>query len=128
MGIERGVSDYLYDTVILIDALRGHEPAKSELLRHKRNWISRISWTEMLAGARPEEVDLIEDYLRNFSVVELSEEIGRRAAVIRAQRQSINLSDAIILASAQTAGKILVTRNTRDFPPQMPGVRVPYSL
>jgi predicted nucleic acid-binding protein len=122
------VSDYLYDTVILIDALRDLDAAKSELLRHKRNWISRVTWIEVLAGARPEEIDLIEDYLRNFSVVELSEDIGRRAAVIRSQRPSMTLPDAIILASAQTAGKILVTRNTKDFPSQMPGVRVPYSV
>lgn len=122
------MSDYLYDTVILIDALRDVDAAKAELLRHKRNWISRVTWVELLAGSKPEEIDLIEDYLRNFSVVDLSEEVGRRAAVIRSQRPSMKLPDAIILASAQTAGKILVTRNTRDFPAQMPGVRVPYSL
>jgi hypothetical protein len=122
------VSDYLFDTVILIDGLRGVDAAKAELLRNKRNWISRITWIEVLAGARPDETDLIEEFLRSFSVVELSEEIGRRAAAIRMQRHSVKLPDAIILASAQTVGKILVTRNTRDFPAQMPGVRVPYSV
>jgi predicted nucleic acid-binding protein len=122
------VSDYLFDTVILVDALRDVGPAKQELLRHKRNWISRITWIEILACARPEETESVEDFLRNFSVIELSEEIGRRAAAIRAQRPSIAIADAIIWASAQISGKILVTRNTRDFPAQMPGIRVPYSL
>ena len=35
---------------------------------------------------------------------------------------------AIILASAQSSGRILVTRNTVDFPAEMPGIRVPYKL
>ena len=122
------MSDYLFDTVILIDALRDVDQAKAELLRNKRNWISRITWIEVLAGAQPDESDVVEEFLRNFSVVELSEEIGRRAASIRTQRRSVKLPDAIILASAQTAGKILVTRNTQDFPAEMPGVRVPYSV
>ena len=122
------MSDYLFDTVILIDALRDVGGAKAELVRNRRNWISRITWIEVLSGARPEESDLVEEFLRNFSVVELSEEIGGRAAAIRMQRRSMKLPDALILASAQTAGKILVTRNTKDFPAQMPGVRVPYSL
>ena len=36
--------------------------------------------------------------------------------------------DAIILATAQIRGRVLVTRNTRDFPANMPGIRVPYTL
>lgn len=39
----------------------------------------------------------------------------------------MKLLDALILATAQTSGAILVTRNTEDFP-EMPGVRVPYKL
>lgn len=128
LGFGPGVSDYLFDTVILIDALRDVAPARVELLRHKRNWISRISWIEVMAGARPEESEIVEDFLRHFSVVEISEDVGRRAAAIRSQRRSLKLPDAIIWASAQTSGKIIVTRNTRDFPAQMPGIRVPYAL
>ena len=40
----------------------------------------------------------------------------------------IKLPDALILASARVRGWQLVTRNTRDFPADMPGVRVPYQL
>jgi predicted nucleic acid-binding protein len=122
------VSEYLFDTVILIDALRDVPPAKLELLRQKRNWISRITWIEVMAGAESEETEIIEAFLRHFSIVELSEDVGRRAAALRVQRRSMKLPDAIIWASAQTSGKILVTRNTRDFPAQMPGIRVPYTL
>ena len=40
----------------------------------------------------------------------------------------VKLPDAIILATAQSAASILVTRNTRDFPVGPPGIRVPYKL
>ena len=40
----------------------------------------------------------------------------------------MKLLDALILATAQIYGAILVTRNTRDFPATMPGIRVPYTL
>jgi predicted nucleic acid-binding protein len=122
------VSEYVFDTVILIDALRGVEQARRELLAQRRHWISRITWTEVMAGARPDEDAATEDFLRHFSVIELSEEVGRRAALIRSQQRAIRLPDAIIWASAQISGRILVTRNTRDFPAKMPGIRVPYTL
>jgi predicted nucleic acid-binding protein len=38
----------------------------------------------------------------------------------------MKLPDAIIWAAAQSEDRILVTRNTRDFPAEDPGVRVPY--
>lgn len=128
LGSRSHVTEHLYDTVILIDALRDVEPAKKELLRNKRNWISRITWIEVLAGAGSDDANAIEEFLSYFSVIELSEEIGRRAALIRAQHRKIRLPDAIIWASAQTTARILVTRNTKDFPAQMPGIRVPYTV
>ena len=122
------MSEYVLDTVILVDALVGVEQAKRELLARRRHWISRITWTEILAAATPDDETDTEEFLRFFSVIEVSEEIGRRAALIRLQQKAIKLPDAIIWASAQTTGRILVTRNTRDFPAKMPGIRVPYTL
>ena len=121
------VSEYVLDTVILVDALMGVEQAKRELLARRRNWISRITWTEVMAGASADGDYETENFLRFFSVIEVSEEIGRRAALISSQN-AIKLPDAIIWASAQTTGRILVTRNTRDFPAKLPGIRVPYTL
>lgn len=59
---------------------------------------------------------------------EIDEHIARRAAALRHQRRPLKSPDAIILASAQARGWILVTRNTKDFPVDMPGIRVPYTL
>ena len=40
----------------------------------------------------------------------------------------MSLPDAMVLATAQINGSILVTRNTKDFPANLPGIRVPYTL
>jgi hypothetical protein len=40
----------------------------------------------------------------------------------------MKLPDAIIQATAEGAGRVLITRNTRDFPASTPGVRIPYTL
>ena len=38
------------------------------------------------------------------------------------------LMDGHILGTAQVNGAILITRNTKDFPVEMPGIRIPYTL
>ena len=40
----------------------------------------------------------------------------------------IKLPDAIIWATAQTNHRILITRNTKDFAKNEPGVMIPYHL
>lgn len=122
------MSDALFDTNILIDALKGVGRADAELERFNRRWISRITWIEVMAGAQAERTREIEVFLDFFSVVELTEEIARRAATIRRERKKLRLPDAVIWASAQANGCILVTRNTKDFPVAMPGIRVPYQF
>ena len=40
----------------------------------------------------------------------------------------MKLPDAIIWASAQANGLLFVTRNTKDFPANDPGMRMPYRV
>lgn len=122
------MSEALFDTGILLDALRGVPPAQTELESCKRRYISRISWIELMAQALPDDGDRIERFLRHFNIVELSDEIARRAALLMSQRRAFPLSSAIILATAQLSGRILVTRNASVFPASMLGVRIPYRL
>lgn len=122
------VSDILFDTNILIDALKGIPQAGTELRRPAHRWISRMTWIEVMAGADAGSAAEVEAFLDHFSVVEIDEDVGRRAAAIRSENRSMKLPDAIIWASAQAGGLILATRNTRDFPESAPGVRVPYKL
>lgn len=118
----------LFDTNILIDYLNGVEAARPEIERAKVRLISIVTWMEVLAGAHDaEEEDVIDLFLRDFTVVELTRRIARDAVQIR-RAQRIRLPDAIVLASARSESAVLVTRNTKDFPPRMTNVRVPYAL
>lgn len=121
------MSDPFFDTNILIDWLKDRPQAAAELGRYKQHRISRIVWTEILAGEPIETRSEIEQLIAPFSVVELDGRIAAAAADIRF-RMRIKLLDAIVLATAQVNGAILITRNTKDFPTQMPGIRVPYTL
>jgi len=122
------MSAAVFDTWILLDALRGIPEAGVEIKRYSQRYLSRISWIEVLTQGLPDDGQRTEGFLAHFNVVELSDEIARAAAQLRAQRRGLTLSNAIVLATAQTTGRILVTRNTNAFPAQMPGIRVPYTL
>lgn len=122
------MSEALFDTGILLDALRGHGPAQAELESCKRRYLSRVSWIEIMAEALPDDGDRIERFLRHFNIVEISDEIAGRAAMLMSQRRAFPLPSAIILATAQLSGRILVTRNASVFPANMLGIRIPYKL
>ena len=120
------MSDPFFDSNIVIDWLNDSQAATSELERYPRHRISRIVWTEILAGEPLESRDKVQRLIAPFEVVELDTRIAMAAADIR-YRMRIKLLDAYIFATAQVNGSILVTRNTKDFPAQMPGIRIPYT-
>jgi predicted nucleic acid-binding protein len=122
------VSERFFDTNIVIDMLHNRPMAWAEYRNASRAWISRMTWIETMSGVPEEAAADTEEFLRYFSMSEIDEEIARRAAALRNQRKSLKSPDAIILASAQVRGRILVTRNIKDFPANMPGIRVPYKL
>ncbi len=122
------MSERFFDTNIVIDMLHNRPVAWAELRSVTRAWISRMTWIEVMSGVPDDAATETEEFLRLFSMSEIDEEIARRAAALRHQRRSLKSPDAIILASAQVSGRILVTRNTKDFPAEMPGIRVPYTL
>jgi len=121
------VADPFFDTNILIDWLNDTPQAIAELGRYKRPRISRVVWTEILAGEALETRDTVREIIAPFEVVEIDARIAAAAADIR-YRSRMKLMDAYILATAQVNGAILITRNTKDFPAEMPGIRVPYTL
>jgi predicted nucleic acid-binding protein len=126
------VSGFAFDSNILIDALKGLEPARDELRRATsggaRAWISRMVWIEVLSKGSGEGLRRAEILLSGFGIDEMDVEIATRAASLRRERQRLRSPDAVILATAMLRGRVLVTRNTRDFPANMPGIRVPYTL
>jgi predicted nucleic acid-binding protein len=124
------VSGFAFDSNIIIDALRGFEEAHAELRRAVdragRTWVSRMVWIEVMSKGEGEGLRRAERFLSGFGIDELDEEISARSASLRRERPSMKLPDAVILASALTRGRVLVTRNIEDFPASMPGIRVPY--
>lgn len=126
------MSGFSFDSNIVIDALKGLEPARDELRRATsggaRAWISRMVWIEVLSKGSGEGLRRAEILLSGFGIDELDAEIAARAASLRRERLRFRSPDAVILATAMLRGRVLVTRNTKDFPANMPGIRVPYTL
>lgn len=117
----------LFDTNILIDYLNGIDKARREIERYKNRAISLATWMEVMAGTTAENEVPTRAFLANFQTFPITEEIAETAVILRKQRR-IKLPDAIVLATAQREGRILVTRNTKDFPSSEPDIRIPYRL
>jgi hypothetical protein len=118
----------LFDTNILIDHLNAVSAARAEFARYRGKAISIIAWIEVLVGAKPGSEAATRSFLdQRFDVIGLDERVAERAVELRKQHR-LKLPDAVIWASAQVHGMLLVTRNTKDFPSDDPGIRMPYQL
>lgn len=117
----------LFDTNVLIDYLNGIEQAQAELTRFTDKAISQITWMEVMVGATSDTDTSIRRFLASFASIAVDRDVGELAVALR-QKYKIKLPDAIIWATAQVEGRILVTRNTKDFSANEPGIRVPYLL
>ena len=120
----------LFDTNILIDYLNGIPAAKTELDRYTGKddkAISVITWMEVMVGTMPETEQVTRSFLASFQSLPIDTQVASRSVEIR-KTHKIKLPDAIVWATAQVNDRILVTRNTKDFAEDEPGVRVPYRL
>ena len=115
----------LFDTNILIDYLSGVHAARKELEHYRDRAISVITWMEVMAGTPPEHEDATRVFLSSFENIPITASIAEAAVLLRKIRK-LKLPDAIILATARTADRLLITRNTRDFPTNDVAVRIPY--
>jgi predicted nucleic acid-binding protein len=117
----------LFDTNILVDYLNAVPQARTELKRYAEKAVSIITWMEVMVGASGDIEEATRSFLSTFDVIALDGEIAERAVSLR-RAHHIKLPDAIIWATAQTHAMLLVTRNTKDFKADDPGVRMPYRL
>lgn len=117
----------LFDTNILVDYLNAVPEARTELRRYREKAVSIITWMEVMVGAAPDLEAATRSFLNGFDVIAVDEHVAERAVGLRRSRR-IKLPDAVIWATAQVHSMLLVTRNTRDFPDDDPGVRAPYKL
>ena len=120
--------NWLLDSNILIDYLNGFAPAAEVIAKAQATSISRVSWIEVLVGAEsPEQASTLRTWLTRFTIIEIDAVVAERAIEIR-QTHRLRLPDLLIWSSAQVHGLILVSRNTRDLPPDEPGIHVPYRI
>jgi hypothetical protein len=117
----------LFDTNILIDYLRGIPQARAQCGNHSDRAVSIVTWMEVMAGSTAANQADTRSFLLNFYIVPLDADVAERACLLR-RNNRVKLPDAIIQATAEDSGRILITRNTRDFPPGTPGVLIPYTL
>ena len=71
------------------------------------------------------DTNILIDYLNG--VEELTGPIADRAVALR-RAAKMRIPDVIILATARVENLLLVTRNTKDFAADGPGIRVPYRI
>lgn len=112
----------LFDTDVLIDALRDVSEAVSYLEAEERLSVLNISIVtqmELVVGCRnKDELRKLEQFLERFVVGNLSETIGEQGlALLRQYRLSHGLliPDALIAATAITLQVPLVAKNQRDY-------------
>lgn len=112
--------DWLIDTNILIDHLRGTARATAFLRKARKQqtlWISVITVAEIYAGQQmrqPKEKAKVVRFLRLFRVAYLDGTIAAIGGEI-ARDYGTALPDALIAATALSKGLRLATRNVRHF-------------
>ncbi len=117
----------LFDTNILIDYLNGVPAARKELALYDSCAISVVTWMEVMCGGEATLEETTRSFLNGFLVIPVNDAIAERAVKLRRERR-IKLPDAIILATSLVNGLMLVSRNSKDFGPDLPGVRHPYRV
>lgn len=133
------IGPVIIDSNVLVDHFNAIPEATHELKYHSDAMISAITWMELmtafeaqlLAGVMTQaDYDASKSLLSFFPVIEVNEAIMAEAARVRGKslflKKKLALPDAIILATANVTGRVLVSRNTKDFDMFAPNVRVPY--
>lgn len=113
--------NYILDTCILIDYLRG-EPNVYELLvgnERIRLSISTITMMELVRGAlNKREVSYIQNAFKDIGIIYINEDISKLAEnlVIKySKSHNLQIDDALIAATSITMDAILITYNISDF-------------
>jgi predicted nucleic acid-binding protein len=114
--------NYIFDTSILIDHLRGGKTFNKISLELPDDFhliISAASIIELFSGksTRKKEVEEeVRELISNFEIKDIDKKISKRAGVlVRDSKISIGLADNIIAATAVEIGAQVVTLNKKHF-------------
>ena len=111
----------LFDTDVLIWALRGSEKAARMIDGDDDRFISAVSYMELMQGARDKrEQKLIKEFLNalDFTVLPITEAVSHRATIFieeYALKSGIQLADALVFAAACENSLTLCSANGKHF-------------
>ena len=123
----------ILDTDILLNHLQGNLAAmqylSAQMSASGTVALSVVTLAEVLSTVRYDEEAPINKLLGFFFVLDISESVARQASLYLRQfrpSQSLDVSDALIAATAYFAGATLITRNTKRYPMDDITVVAPY--
>ena len=111
----------LFDTDVLIWALRGSARAAKEIDGAEERYISAVNYMELMQGARSKrEQTMIKQFLNalGFIVLPITEAISHRATIFieeHALKSGIQLADALVFATACEHSLTLCSANQKHF-------------
>ena len=114
---------YLLDSTFAIDFLRARPQATERMWRlvtaGDDPYLTDIVLCEIATGVRPAELSAIEVFVRSVEFVQPGPEVALQAGLWRGEARSrgltLSVPDALIAASADALGAVVLTRNLRDF-------------
>ena len=104
------------DTNILVGYLNNNEKIVKQLLSWRKSnvrcFISVITEIEILSLSKLniEEINKLQKFLREFTIISLDSQLGKLTAEIRRERK-FNLGDSIIVATAKLTNSTLITQD-----------------
>ena len=111
----------LFDTDIIIWALRGNGKAADKITKYSKRFISAVSYMELLKGAfNKKEQQTIKRFLQYYGleILPITENVSHRAVIYMeefALKSGIDIPDALIAATAAEASLPLATGNYKDY-------------
>lgn len=111
----------IFDTDVIVWALRGNKRATTAIDRAETLEISVVSYMELLHGARDKnDLRLTKAYLADlgFQIMPLSENIGHRASIYMEEyglKSNLGVPDALIAATAVENDTVLCSGNAKDY-------------
>ena len=111
----------LFDSDIIIWSLRGHPKARTTIEEAKEKYISAVTYMEVVRGLKNKEhlqhwKSLISE--SGIKIIPINETISNKAMFWSEDfslSHGLELSDALIAATADTLGTTLITCNTKDY-------------
>ncbi len=111
----------LFDTDVLIWALRGNAKAAQQIDRQPRLYLSAVSYMELVKGARDKaDQKAIRSFLHDlsFTFLPITQDTSHRAVIYMeafALSSGLELADALLAATAAEHGLTLCTANHRHY-------------